>query len=255
MAAFLYDDSVDGPSPSPLLRLQPIPLSRARYQLLSGPRGPLRPALPTSVLVTSYEPSNFGADRPSVHIIVPEGLACEPGEPEAACLLSDYYEAVLQRVVREAPNRAIVYVSPANTFGCPLSEEEYGARYLNRERSDLRVEIPTYVRDRLYLDTFDNARVLREWLEGEGRWPLRERVTLYCNAPHTLRSLLLFTLCGFDIARVVRCRPEAVRRLIVRRLWFYDYPLVQIAYEALGIAYGLARWIVWRWTRERNAPR
>jgi len=188
------------------------------------------------------------------HVVVPEGLAAERNEPEQNCLLSDYFEAVLRRVVRDAQAGSTVFVAPANTFGCRLTEEQYGAAYLMGERTDLTVEIPTYVRDRPYLDTFDNARVLRSWLERERRWPLQARVTLYCNAPHVLRSYLLFRLCGFDVARVVGCRPAAVRRKIVRRLWFYDYPAIQIAYEALGIVYGFVRWIGWR-TSQNNGKK
>lgn len=178
------------------------------------------------------------------HIVVTEGLAyvVEPGRKK--CCLSDYLEAVLDRLIKTVPANESVFISPGNSFGCEFSEEEYAVQYLLSQRPNLNVFVLFNVRDRAYLDTFDNARLLRVWLQKQGLWPLQE-VTLYCNAPHLFRSWLLFRLCGFNVQQVVGCRPEKVSRIIINRLWFYDYFAIQIFYELLGTLYDLIRWFLW----------
>jgi len=180
----------------------------------------------------------------TAHIIVPEGLAFVEEQGNKRCGLSDYFEAVLNRIVETVPSNELIFISPGNYFGCEFSEEDHAARYLLSQRSDLNVGIPSNVRDRNYLDTFDNARLLRAWLQKQGLWPLGE-VILYCNAPHSLRSWLMFRLCGFNINQVTTCRPKKISRKIVSRLWFYDYLIVQLIYELLGTFYDSVRWFLW----------
>lgn len=179
------------------------------------------------------------------HIVVPEGLAAEDNTPNETFFLSDYFEAVLQRIIQEVPATEPVYISPGNPFIHAASEEEYAAQYLQHQRPELQVNYPVNIRDRPYLDTFDNARVLRKWLEQEGLWPLGE-VILYCNTPHAVRSQILFELCEFQVKNVVRCRPKQRKRQMVSRLWFYNYPVVQIIYELIGLVYNLNRWVFWK---------
>ena len=179
------------------------------------------------------------------HIVVTEGLAHVEERGRRKCCLSDYFEAVLDRVIQNVPDNESVFISPGNHFGCEFSEEEYAAEYLLSKRPDLNVYVPSNVRDSAYLDTFDNARLLRIGLQKQGLWLLRE-VTLYCNAPHSFRSWLLFRLCGFNVQQVVGCRPEKVSRRIVARLWFYDYFVIQIFYELLGTFYDFMRCLFWR---------
>jgi len=177
------------------------------------------------------------------HIVVTEGLAYVEEQGTMKCCLSDYFEAVLDRVIQTVPANELVFISPANHFGCKLSEEEYATEYLLTKRPDLKVYVPSDVRDRAYLDTFDNARLLRTWLQKQGLWPLGD-VILYCNAPHSFRSWLLFRLCGFNIQQVIGCRPEKVYKKIVPRLWYYDYFTIQILYEILGTLYDFVRWFL-----------
>ena len=181
----------------------------------------------------------------TAHIVVPEGLVAGDSTPEETFFLSDYFEAVLLRIVRDVPAEDPVFISPGNPFGRAASEEEYAARYLLKKRPELNVKYPTKIRDRPYLDTFDNARVLRKWLEREGLWPLGDAI-LYCNAPHALRSKIMFELCEFNVKKVVGCRPENVSRKMVPRLWFYNYPPAQTLYEFIGLNYGLIRWASWK---------
>ncbi len=178
------------------------------------------------------------------HVVVSEGLAFEWVNGHQQWGLSDYFEAVLNQVVQQVPDGQAVYLTPANAFGCAFTEEEYASQYLMQKRPDLKVYLPVGVSDRLYLDTFDNARLLGQWLQQQGLWPLGS-VMLYCNRPHGLRSWLLFSLCGYTVEQVVGTRPTQVSRTMTPRLWFYDYPLVQWGYEVMGIIYGLTRWVAW----------
>lgn len=179
------------------------------------------------------------------HIVITEGLVTEENTPEDNFLLSDYFEAVLQRIIQDVPITESVYISPGNAFGCEYSEEEYAAQYLQSKQPQLNVKFPIKIRDRPYLDTFDNARLLRKWLEQEKLWPLGE-VILYCNAPHSLRSEIMFKLCEFNVQNVIGTRPEKVQRKMVDRLWFYNYPVAQIIYEIIALCYNFSRWISWK---------
>ena len=179
------------------------------------------------------------------HIVITEGLVAEDNTPEETFFLSDYFEAVLQRIIQDVPSTEPVLISPGNAFGCAASEEEYAAQYIQKKRPELNVKYPIKIRDRPYLDTFDNARLLRKWLKQENLWPLGE-VTLYCNAPHALRSQALFKLCEFKVQQIIRCRPQKIERKMVSRLWFYNYPVAQIIYEFIALCYDFIRWILWR---------
>ncbi|NMG10420.1 hypothetical protein [Brasilonema sp. UFV-L1] len=179
------------------------------------------------------------------HIVVPEGLAITTDKESAQCLLSDYYEAVLTQVIHSVPLNGQVFLAPGNRFNYPASEEEYAAQYLQSKRPDLNVFVVSGISHRTYLDTFDNANILRIWLQNQGQWPL-ETVKLYCNAPHSLRSAVMFRLCGFPVQSVIKCRPKEVCRKIVPRLWFYDYPIIQHLYEFTALIYDFGRWLMWK---------
>ncbi len=181
----------------------------------------------------------------TAHIVVTEGLVAEDYTPEETYFLSDYFEAVLQRILEEVSESEPVYISPGNAFCCAFSEEEYATQYLNKKRPELNVKYPVNIKDRSYLDTFDNARLLRKWLEQEKLWPLGD-VILYCNAPHAFRSRVMFKLCEYNVQQVIQCRPQNVQRKMVSRLWFYDYPIAQMGYELLGLGYNLTRWFFWK---------
>ncbi len=181
---------------------------------------------------------------PATLIVVTEGLA-PGGDHGEVCRLSDHFQAVLDRLVQDASSGDTVFVAPGNRFGCDYSEEEFALAYLSVRRKDICSASPPPTSKCGYVDTFDNARLLRFWLEAEGAWPLGE-VTLYCNAPHVFRSRLLFSLCGFRIRRVIGCHLPHTHSMIVPRLWFYNYPLIQVAYECVATVYGLLRWFLWR---------
>lgn len=176
------------------------------------------------------------------HVVVPEGLAVQQ---KGQCVLSNYYEAVLTRVISDVPLNGQVFLAPGNRFNCATYEELYAAEYLLSKRPDLNVIVPLVESNRTYLDTFDNAKLLRTWLQKEGQWPL-QKVILYCNAPHRARSAVLFRLCGFNVQLVIACRPKTIHQKIVSRLWFYDYPIIQAVYEVTALVYNFGKWIMWK---------
>ena len=177
------------------------------------------------------------------HIVVTEGLVFREEYAEHY-FLSNHFEAVLKEVINRVKDNEKVFISPGNPFDCPLSEEDYAAQYLRFHRQELTVIVPKIVRNG-YLDTFDNARLLRQWLEEQGQWPLEE-VILYCNKPHALRSQLMFQWCDYKIQSVIASSPEVVDRKMPSRLWFYHYLPAHLLYEAIALVYDLGRWSRWR---------
>ncbi len=183
----------------------------------------------------------------TTHLIIPEGLAAHDSTPEETFYLSDYFEAVLQQLLKTASTRDLILLAPGNPFGYPRSEEEYARQYLQQKRPDLKIHMVSGLQDRPYLDTFDNARLLRTYLQ-QNESITTEHIILYCNLPHQFRSWAMFRLCGFNIKQVIGCHPQNIQRQIVSRLWFYDYPSIQRLYECVAFVYDLGRWIVWKGT-------
>ncbi len=181
----------------------------------------------------------------NTHIIVPEGLAATDSHPEETFYLSDYFEAVLQQVLKAASPTDSIMMTPGNSFGYPNSEEEYATLYLKKRQPELQIETISKIKDHPYLDTFDNARLLRQYLQQQDIIAT-DAIILYCNAPHCFRSWAMFRLCGFNIKQVIGCRPQQIQRPIVPRLWFYNYFPIQLLYECAAFVYDLGRWIVWK---------
>jgi Uncharacterized conserved protein len=173
------------------------------------------------------------------HVVVTEGLVFREDLAQHY-FLSNYFEAVLKQVLKQVSETEKVYISPGNCFDCPESEEDYAAKYLINSRPQLQVFVPKNIKDRPYLDTFDNARLLRKWLEKQGKWPLDE-IILYCNQPHAFRSKLMFKLCGYKIQSVITSVPEISDRKMPPRLWFYDYLPANLLYELVALVYNVIR--------------
>ncbi|MGB3404416.1 MAG: ElyC/SanA/YdcF family protein [Microcoleaceae cyanobacterium] len=181
----------------------------------------------------------------TTHIIVPEGLAATDKSPEETFYLSDYFEAVLQAVLKVASPTDLIIITSGNNFGYPHSEEEYASLYLQQRNPELNIIIVSKAKDSSYLDTFDNARLLRSYLQQQDII-ITDTIILYCNAPHFFRSWAMFRLCGFNIQQLVGCRPQQIQRPIVPRLWFYDYLPIQYLYECAAFVYDLCRWMIWK---------
>ncbi len=181
----------------------------------------------------------------TTHIIIPEGLAASDNHPEETFYLSDYFEAVLQAVLKAASPTDLIIITPGNYFSYPHSEEEYASLYLKQRKPELNIIIVSKAKDNSYLDTFDNAYLLRQYLPQQ-KLIITDPIILYCNSPHSFRSWAMFRLCSFKIHKVIGCRPQQIQRPIVSRLWFYDYLPIQFLYECAAFVYDLCRWIVWK---------
>lgn len=173
---------------------------------------------------------------PSTWIVVPDGLAATGGRalPEPSFV----YRAVLEWVSRQAAGADHIYLAPANDFGSGVTEQEAGHRHLQ----PLTSTPITWVRtnEQRYVDTRGNARLLRQYLEQTSRWPL-PAVRLVAYALHLPRAVEAFKQEGFavghaDAVTIPRIDRTDPRTQIVRRLWYYRYPLVHHGYERLALA-------------------
>lgn len=175
-------------------------------------------------------------------IVVPEGLAVDAG---GVFHPSDHYMAALDLAMEIAGREGEIFLAPANDFGAHQPEDHFGADYLLEKGCLCRVEcIGSSMQRAGYLDTLDNAKYLKRHLRETGRWPLGE-VTLVCNRPHRLRSALMFGKFGFEVTetRVSKALQRTGHRM-VKRLWFYDVPVVQYFYEMAATVYNVARFYI-----------
>jgi hypothetical protein len=176
------------------------------------------------------------------YIVIPEGLSIDK---EGRFYASDYYMATLDLVCRLCKEEDRVYLAPANTFGAHQPEDHFGSYYLRQHgcRADIGM-IGDDIQRKGYLDTLDNAVYLKGYLQRIHQWPPGE-VILVCNRPHAWRGYLVFRFCGYKIKKVAGSRPSVRSgRKMVRRLWFYDVPVIQYFYEIFAIVYNSMRFLI-----------
>lgn len=175
-------------------------------------------------------------------VVVPEGLSTDQ---DGRFYASDYYTAALDLAKEIAGDDGEIFLAPANKFGAHQPEDYFGRDYLLEIGCRCKVEcISSSIQRHGYLDTLDNAKYLKRHLQDLHRWPLG-RITLVCNQPHRFRSVLMFRKFGFDVAetRVSKVTQHSGRRM-VRRLWFYDLPIVQYFYEIAATMFNLGRYYI-----------
>ena len=163
-------------------------------------------------------------------IVIPEGVRAGPdglGVDEPSFV----YRQVLDFTLRLAGAGDEVYLAPANAFGGPLREEEAAQRYLARRQAAFRVLYPGFnlpanpVRPR-YVDTLDNARLLREVLgTTDGRYDL------ICAQKHARRAEWCFRRVGFGFVAVHRVPHVVEAEAVPARLFYYRHPLLYQLYE------------------------
>lgn len=174
----------------------------------------------------------------STWIVVPDGLEAD-ANGRACPTPSFVYRAVLDWTGARATTNDRVYLAPANDFGCGVTEQEAGRRYFQARYPAIPLVTAPSAGTR-YIDTRGNARLLRIELERTGQWP-PPSAQLVAYAIHLPRALVTFSQEGFTIdaahavaiGAIVR-RDPATR--IVRRLWYYRYPLIHHGYERLALA-------------------
>lgn len=175
-------------------------------------------------------------------VVVPEGLSVDQ---KGRYFASDYYVAALDLAQELAGDSGEIYLAPANNFGAHQPEDYFGRDYLLERGCRCKVEcIDNGIQRVGYLDTLDNAKYLKRHLQDTNQWPLG-KITLVCNRPHRFRSELMFRKFGFDVAetRVSSVTKHSGRRM-VRRLWFYDLPIVQYFYEIAATVFNLGRFYI-----------
>lgn len=175
-------------------------------------------------------------------VVVPEGLSVDQ---QGRYFASDYYIAALDLAKELAGDEGEIYLAPANNFGAHQPEDYFGRDYLLERGCRCRVEcIDSGIQRDGYLDTLDNAKYLKRHLQEKHQWPLG-KITLVCNRPHRFRSALMFRKFGFDVAEIrVSAVTQHSGRRMVRRLWFYDLPIVQYFYEIAATMFNLGRFYI-----------
>lgn len=165
-------------------------------------------------------------------IVVPDGLAYDAAARRALPAPSFVGEAVLEHVLKCYAARRIL-IAPANSFGASSTEHEVMAAWL-AERGCRTVETPL-VGASGYIDTWGNAVELRRWLDERGEWPLGP-VVLVAAVRHARRARLCFSRNMFTVASMDAVPYQVEGAPIVPRLFYYNWPHLHRAYEALALA-------------------
>jgi uncharacterized SAM-binding protein YcdF (DUF218 family) len=171
-------------------------------------------------------------------IVVPDGLAADDrGNP----LLkpSFVFRPVLEATAALTQESDTVYVAPGNNFGATRYEQEVAADYLRTLKPTLIVIAPV-ITTRGYIDTFGNAEFLKPSLKHD---IASTRFVLMCTQIHSLRAELCFRMAGYKLLRVERVRYPSDREPVVRRLWYYRYPIAYFTYEILALLRELVRFL------------
>lgn len=179
-------------------------------------------------------------------IVIPEGVKAGPdglgiGEP------SFVYRQVLDRTLALAGAGDDVYLAPANTFGGPLTEEEAARLYLEQRGAPFRIlhpgfNLPAIPQRPRYIDTLDNARLLRDALGGAGG-----EFELVCARGHAPRALWCFRRTGFRFRAVHRVRCVVAPEPMPPRIFYYSHPWLHRLYESAALMRDVAAWLTgWR---------
>lgn len=167
-------------------------------------------------------------------VVVPDGLAVD-AEGHTTSQPSFVFRSVLDALLVHVFSDDMVFLAPANSFGGPISEQEAAFRYLEGKT---RARLTFFEAERpYYINTRGNAVLLRWFLLETGQWPLKDAI-LVSYRLHIARSLKVFSQEGFQFKDILPTPfPDRFDEPIVRRLWYYRYPMVHRLYElaALGL--------------------
>jgi hypothetical protein len=162
------------------------------------------------------------------YIVIPEGLAGDGrGRPLGAP--SFVYRQVLDYVLERYAEGDTVYLAPANTYD-GKTEHELAFRYLKAKNSGCHVRVPSATYEK-YVDTRDNARLLRAFL-GEAYREIP--FVLICAALHSYRTEYCFKSEGFRLEGMHRVAYTITGEAIARRWWYYRHRSLHVLYEGLA---------------------
>jgi hypothetical protein len=164
-------------------------------------------------------------------VIVPDGLGFDPSARRSLPEPSFVFRAVLEHVAVRYRDRRIL-VAPGNRFRGSKTEQDVALAWL---RAGGCCDVETAVHDvGSYIDTWDNASVLRDWLMKTGGWPL-DACVLVAAFRHAPRAALCFRRNGFDLASVEAVPYEISDAPIVPRLFYYRFPWLHCCYETVAM--------------------
>jgi uncharacterized SAM-binding protein YcdF (DUF218 family) len=167
-------------------------------------------------------------------IVVPEGLTADDSGL-GSHVPSYIFRAVLDHVLKIAKPDDSILLSPGNRFGGSISEHEAARQYLGG-RTEAQVHQPRVdnVTEGYYLDTRDNAVFLREYLESQAQWPLKEAV-LVVGRLHSARARMIFEQEGYRLLSIESVPSKMPsNETLLRRLWYFRYPPCHFLYELLA---------------------
>lgn len=171
--------------------------------------------------------------------MVPDGLAADArGNP--ILKPSFVFRPVLEAAAALTQESDTVYIAPGNNFGATLYEQEVATKYLRTLKPMITVIAPV-ITTRKYIDTFGNAEFLKPSLKHD---IVSTRFVLVCTQIHSLRAELCFRMAGYNLLRVERVRYPSEREPVVRRLWYYRYPIAYFMYESLALLRELVRFLI-----------
>jgi hypothetical protein len=159
------------------------------------------------------------------YIVVPDGIAADDcGQPLSKP--SFVYRQVLDFVTGLCGCTDTIYLAPANTCGDQKIEHEAGRAYL-AQQSSARVVCPA-VAFKEYIDTFGNAKHLRQYLSQQIRGM---EFDLVCAYIHSYRAEYCFKKAGFAIRNVHRVYYTVTDENIYKRWWYYRHKKIHCLYE------------------------
>jgi uncharacterized SAM-binding protein YcdF (DUF218 family) len=167
-------------------------------------------------------------------IVIPEGVKAGP-DGRGIAEPSFVYRQVLDFTLQFARPGDEVYLAPANAFGGPMREEETARLYLEKQRAPFRIlhpghNLPANQQRPRYVDTLDNARLLRDALGGT-----TGSFELISAQRHARRAELCFRHTGFQLAAVHRVPYLFEDEAVPRRVGYYRSRWLYPLYESTAL--------------------
>lgn len=168
-------------------------------------------------------------------IVVPDGLKAD-SHGRAIAEPSFVYQAVLDSVVtaQKKNHELVIYLAPANDFGGNAPEQMVAKHYLERHGVK-NIHAPT-PNCNGYIDTMGNGIYLKQYMIDLGiDFPPKEAYLLVAQY-HAKRAIFCFEHCGFIFEKIYAVPYNDYEKTpIVKRLFYYHYPVVHRMYECLAL--------------------
>ena len=160
------------------------------------------------------------------YIIIPEGLALNSTEP------SMLFKAILNELIKVLEPEDVIFIAPANNFKTDTSEQIAAKKFLQNFGVKNDIHAFEYETEN-YLNTRDNAIILKNYLVENNLWPLKD-CKLWSYHIHSKRAALIFSYYEYKFESI-EVRPNTFKGSIVNRLFYYNYPILHRLYEFISI--------------------